>query len=291
MTNDAICYFDLANGALGAMASGCTGTITLDGDWYRCTVTRTVTAGIHTLAPSYGPTTGNNSGTYAGNGTSGIYIWGADLRVTNVGVGIPAYQRVTTSTDYDTTGFPYYLRFDGTDDSMATGTITPGTDKAQVFGGVRKLSDAALGVLLETGIDVTSASYAGSLAVFAPSGVGVTSYQPFFRGTTGRVFETITPFVSPITNVLTFLMSNQLPAAGDAIQSRANGVAVTATESSNITTAGNFLAYPLYIGSRAGSSLRFNGNIYSLIVRFGSNLDATTISNTETWVNSKTLAY
>jgi len=282
-------FFNLSTGSLGTVASGQTASILNVGDgWYLCTITLNFTTTNASIAVTNAD---NVAASWNAAGTENINIRKADLRVTNDGVGIPAYQRVNTSTDYDTTGFPYYLRFDGTDDSMATGTITPGTDKAQVFAGVRKQSDAALAVMVETGIDVTSASYPGSLAVFAPSGAGVTSYQPFFRGTTGRVFETVTPFASPITNVLTFLMSNQLPAAGDAIQSRANGVAVTATESSNITTAGNFLAYPLYIGSRAGSSLRFNGRVYSLIVRFGANLDATTITNTETWVNGKTYAY
>jgi hypothetical protein len=70
---------------------------------------------------------------------------------------------------------------------------------------------------------------------------------------------------------------------------RRNAVAGTSGTADKGT--GNFLAYPLYIGRRGGSSLPFNGRIYSLLVRFGPNLDATTISNTETWVNGKTKAY
>lgn len=53
--------------------------------------------------------TGNN--VYTGDGTSGIYIWGASLAPKD-----QSYQRVNTSTDYDTAGFPHYLRFDGVDD-------------------------------------------------------------------------------------------------------------------------------------------------------------------------------
>ena len=43
----------------------------------------------------------------------------------------------------------YFLLFDGSDDFLVTGTITPGTDKAQVFAGVRKLSDAGQGAVID----------------------------------------------------------------------------------------------------------------------------------------------
>jgi hypothetical protein len=92
---------------------------------------------------------GTNGFTYAGDGTSGIYIWGADLRVANTGVNLPPYQRVNTATDYDTAGFPHYLRFDGVDDFLQTSSINfTSTDKMTVFAGVRKLSDAAASALV-----------------------------------------------------------------------------------------------------------------------------------------------
>ena len=51
---------------------------------------------------------------------------------------------------------------------------------------------------------------------------------------------------------------------------------------------GNFLSYPIYIGRRGGSTLPFNGRIYSLIVRFGSNLSDAKIEQTEEFVADKT---
>jgi len=45
------------------------------------------------------------------------------------------------------------------------------------------------------------------------------------------------------------------------------------------------------MGRRAGTSLPLNGQIFSLIVRFGANLTADQITSTETWVNGKTRAY
>jgi hypothetical protein len=50
---------------------------------------------------------------------------------------------------------------------------------------------------------------------------------------------------------------------------------------------GNYGNYPLYIGSRAGTSLRFNGHIYSLIVR-GKLTEGNTLTATEKYVASKT---
>lgn len=37
------------------------------------------------------------------------------------------YQRVTSASDYDATGFPIYQKYDGTDDGMATATFAAGT--------------------------------------------------------------------------------------------------------------------------------------------------------------------
>lgn len=48
---------------------------------------------------------------YAGDGISGVYIWGASL-VLATAANLP-YQRVNTATDYDTVGFPKYAKFDG----------------------------------------------------------------------------------------------------------------------------------------------------------------------------------
>ena len=42
------------------------------------------------------------------------------------------------------------LLFDGIDDFLVTPTITPNTDKVQVFAGVRKQSDAARGMVVES---------------------------------------------------------------------------------------------------------------------------------------------
>jgi len=205
----------------------------------------------------------------------------ADLRVTNDGVGLPAYQRVTTSTDYDTTGFPYYLRFDGTDDSLATATFTPGTNKVQLFAGIRKTAGTNA-AFAET--SVNGGSNAGTISLFAPA----TTADYFFRSR-GSASNPGVSFSAPQTLPITNVVSGLGDIAGDSMLLRLNGTQVGSSSSDQGT--GNFLAYPLYIGRRGGTTLPFNGRIYSLIIRFGANLDATTISNTETWVNARTMAY
>jgi hypothetical protein len=207
-------------------------------------------------------------------------IWGADLRPTNDGVGIPAYQRVNTATDYDTTGFPPYLAFNGVDRWMQTATITPGTDKAQVFAGVRKLSDAAQGTVAE--FSASLAANNGTFYLAAPNSAAAN--LAFASKGTAAATAIATPFAAPLTSVLTGLGD----IAGDVSTVRVNGAATTDVTDQGT---GNYLAYPMYIGRRGGTSLPYNGRIYSLITRFGPNLTAAQIASTETYVNTKTKAY
>jgi hypothetical protein len=192
------------------------------------------------------------------------------------------YQWTNTSTDYDTTGFPLYLRFDGTDDSLATSSIDfSATDKMSVFAGIRKLSDAASAAIVE--LSVTGSTNSGSFTLLGPT-AGATDYLFRSRGNGTTNGATGTPFVAPITNVLSGLGN----ISGDSMILRANGAQVATNVNDQGT--GNFGNYPLYIGRRAGTSLPFNGRLYSLIVR-GAQSTSAEITNTETWVNGKTMAY
>jgi hypothetical protein len=233
---------------------------------------------------------GNTS--YNGDGTSGIYIWGADLRVANDGVGLPPYQRVGAGTagtssasgsaDYDTAGFPLYLRLDGVDDFLVTGTITPGIDKAQVFAGVRKLSD------LDSILAELSVNFNNNNGIFYLSSQPSGKFGSSSRGSqVGNILQeaSISGYPSPATANLT--STHDITASLSVI--RANGV--NGTNGTFTKGTGNFLGYPLYIGRRGGSSLPFNGRLYSLAVRFGANLTDAQIAQTETWVNSKTRAF
>jgi hypothetical protein len=218
-------------------------------------------------------------------------VWGADFRVTNDGVGIPDYQRVGAATagsstaagtaDYDSTGFPAYLRFDGTDDSMATAAIDfTATDEMSVFAGVRKLSDAASGIISELGTGGGN----GLFYLLVPNSP-LGAYQFYSRGTV-NVFATSGVGTTPVpsTNVL----SGFGDISGDVARLRVNGVQAAETLTDQGT--GNFSNNPLYIGARNNASLRYNGRLYSLIV-LGRTATAAEITNTETWVNGKTGAF
>jgi hypothetical protein len=66
--------------------------------------------------------------TFDGDGVGTVLIRKPDVRLAaDAALNIPAYQRVNTSTDYDTVGFPYYEEFDGTDDFRTSASGGGGT--------------------------------------------------------------------------------------------------------------------------------------------------------------------
>lgn len=284
-------YVNLSTGAKGTTtgsASALTVTETSTGSgWWRIELPGFV-ASSTTPAFAVYTSTGNGVNSYAGDGTSGIYIWGADIRVTNDGVGIPAYQRVGAATygtstvagnpDYNTSGFPLYLKFDGTDDSLVTGAIDlTATNSVSVFSGVRKLSDAQQAVIAMFGPSGSTANF----LLFSSNG----SLANYFYQSKGSITPTgaISPssYVAPITNVVSGLST----ISSDSAILRVNGV-VVATDSGDQGT-GNYTNTQLYIGIRSDALLPFNGRIYSLIVR-GAQSTESTIDQTEVWVGNKT---
>ena len=257
--------------------------VTVTSAWQRFTVTaNTLTGTTARVDISLGFVTSSET-------SADILVWGADLRVTNVGVNLPAYQRVGAATDYDTSGFPLYLKFDGVDDSLATGTIDfSATDKMSVFAGIRKLSDATgFGVIAELS---GGTGQVGSFGVFAPAtGATATYHAASARSSTSSL--DMSTFTAPVTNVLTVSFNNAGASRALAILPRVNGVIPTISGGADLAPgAGAFGVWPLYIGRRNNVSLPYNGNLYSLIVRGALSTDAQ-IASTETWVNQRTGAY
>jgi hypothetical protein len=266
--------------------TGGTATITdVGGGWFRCSFAVGGIAIANTAQPQIqiddGVTALSDNGvSYLGDGISGIFIWGAQLEL---GSTATDYQRVTTRFDVTEVGKAdyHYLFCGGSADPrwMQTPTITPGTDKAQVFAGVRKLSDVGYPLLVE--LSATANSNNGSFNIIA-SGAVVDSagWNWTSRGTTAIQAQVGAGFPAPITNVLTGIGD----ISGDLATLRVNGTQVAQSTADQGT--GNFLAYPAYIGARAGTSLYFNGEIYALGVRFGPNLDTATIEKVEQYVAS-----
>ena len=278
--------FDLLTGSLGTIGAGASSATisSLGSGWYRCSVTCTPSTNSNFRISLISSSTAAFLESWTSVGTETTSVTAADLRVTNDGVGIPAYQRVNAATDYDTSGFPLYLAFDGVDDSLSTASIDfSATDKVSVFSGVRKLSDAADGTIFNIGDP--SLSNAGSMTLDSPGSATVTKFQFASRGTINAVpFTTSTTYNAPYTGVVTGVAD----IGGDVAQLRINGTQVAQVlTDQGISNYGN---YPLYIGRRNGSTLPFNGRLYSLIVR-GAASTADQISRTEAWVDGKTGAY
>lgn len=72
-------YFDLQTGAVASLGSGHDAIISaLPNGWYRCTVTST-TAASGTVQCRFSPSNSSSSTSLAGDGTSGVLAWGAQL--------------------------------------------------------------------------------------------------------------------------------------------------------------------------------------------------------------------
>jgi hypothetical protein len=279
-----ITYFDLVNGVVGTNDEDNTASIeSVGGGWYRCRVTHTTGAAQTTIRLQVAPATANGGINYIGNNTAAIYVWGAQLEL---GSTATAYQRVVTAQDVSEAGVAArpYLFFDGIDDGMLTGTITPGADKAQVVAGVRKLSDGSTQVYAELGPAWTGTN--GAFAFYQEPGAGA-YYATAAKGdaapAAGQVAVAGITYAAPRSDVLTGLHD----IAGDLTTLRVSGVQVA--QATGDKGAGNFAALPLYIGRRGGTTLPFSGHIYGLIVRFSAaNLAAAQIAATERWMAQRT---
>jgi hypothetical protein len=243
-----------------------TGTVTLTG-----TNVGVYSAGTNTITCTAGTLTATVVGT----------VTNADLRLSSTATSMPAYQLVTTSTNYDTVDFLPYLALDGSNDSFGTASINfTTTDKMSVCAGITKLSDAAQAVVAE--LSATIASNNGSFLLTAPNSAAA-NFNFSSKGTT-QVDNTVVTYASPYTAVLA--------ASGD-ISGGTNSIKVnggTATTSSSSQGTGNYGNYSLYIGRRNNASLPFNGRIYQMVF-CGKALSTSELTAVETFVNRKTGAY
>ena len=261
--------------AAGATAN-CTSTVLPVGNgWYR--VSATFTTGATVTTPS------NPSVLFRITGASGVSVLMTDAQL-ELGSTATNYQNVVSLYDITEAGVQtaYGLYYDGVDDFLVTPTITPGTDKVQVFAGVRKLSDANPAMIVEHSAALTANN--GSFYLVGPSSGGFANYSFGSKGTL-TAGPVASGFAAPISNVVTGLGD----ISGDRVTIRVNGT--QAIQSTADQGTGNYGAYPTYFGRRGGTTLPFNGYTFREIGRFGPNLDTATIANVENWINQNTGAY
>lgn len=255
-----------------------TGTVTLSG-----TATGVYTAGTYSVTTTAGTLTATVSGTVT---------W-ADLREANTGVGLPSYQRVgntsVNAADYDTTGFPAWLRCSG-GQSMVTPSINfTGTDKMTVWAGVRKLSGSGSQIILETSQAADTSANDGSF-YFNTNEMNVGGSSYFLNGT--AYTRAVTPAVSvPVTEVNSVSFDFTKTTRDTETVARINGIQQPITGPS-ATEAGNgpFGNYPLYLFASNQASMFFNGLAGPIIVR-GAQSSAAEIANAEAWINAQQKVY
>ena len=92
----AVSYFDLSNGTLGSAGTNQNQKIESVGNgWYRCSISITSSTAGGSLQIRYHLSDGNAGLLYTGDGTSGVYIWGAQLEA---GAFPTSYIPTTTAT-------------------------------------------------------------------------------------------------------------------------------------------------------------------------------------------------
>lgn len=227
----------------------------------------------------------------SGANTAGmsVGVWGADLRLTaDANARLPAYQRVTTASDYDSAGFPRFLRIDATDDQLVTAACDlTGTGKLTVFAGVTKASDAANGVIVEHGLPGTDALAASVSAARSADN----SFAGDIRGGGNEATVRANGFAAPYTGVLTVSMDYAGATIADQVGVRVNGATIAGTSLGVKATGSAFGNSQFFIGARSGGTLRLNnGRLYPMVI-IGKQCTAGEIAAVEAWVNSRTRAF
>lgn len=207
------------------------------------------------------------------------YAGGMDVRSLSDGVNIPDYQRVNTATDYETNGFPKYLKFDGVDDFLQTPSIDFSiTDKVTVFSGIRKLRDSSRSVVVEFG--------EGQIRTFGMSAPTVVNSPEVTFVSAGAAYATA--FALGLPSPKSLIATAIADIAASSVQLRINGA--LSASNTNPQGGGNYTAAPVFIGMRGGYSHPFNGRIYGIVIR-GAATDAATIAKAENVLNSAAKIY
>lgn len=83
-------WFDLVNGVTGTVSSSTTSAISNEGNgWYRCSIATSSQFGGNSPLHIVGLANADNVTTYAGDGASGAYVWGAQFELGALGTYDP----------------------------------------------------------------------------------------------------------------------------------------------------------------------------------------------------------
>lgn len=181
------------------------------------------------------------------------------------GNGIHAVQDVDNSyrpTLEQDAGGKWYLSFNGTSSYLrADGMDLSASDEVTVCSGAHKNVDTGNPKFI-CELSESVGSNNGTFYVAYPrSGGGNDDLGCFVQGYGFNRSLTISGYASPLTSVVTMTSKISEPS----VKLRLNGVEIGSRDET--LGSGNFTNHSLYIGSRAGTSLFFNGRLYSLTIR------------------------
>jgi hypothetical protein len=181
---------------------------------------------------------------------------------------------------FDSVTYPYSIQMDGIDDGMLTATADfTATDAVSICMGMRKLSDAAAGTLVEFGVN--SGSTNGTFGILAPNSAAA-NIRFSTRGTASsdNVYSNAS-VAAPVTSIVT--------AVGD-ISADANIIRKDGVQVSTLATdqgTGNYTSQIFYFGRRAGTAVPLNGMDRGGIC-IGRALTAAELSAVEAFVTNRT---
>lgn len=210
-------------------------------------------------------------------------VWHPDFRYLNDAFNSPEYQRVGGATDYDTAGFRPYLAPDGTDDWMVTGNIDlSSTSNMSIVAGAEKLNELA--PFYQALAELGPGDVEGSFALWHP--YSDTQHSRVVARGAGATSQTV--FASDVPGNRTDVLTSTIEFGAFRIRYKVSG-----TQYPNyVGTAdsGKFGNLPLYLFSRAGTSSRFRGVFYGLIV-VGRLLSAGELASAHEFMRNKSRAY
>jgi len=163
---------------------------------------------------------------------------------------------------YKTSGGLHWLAFDGVDDALASTSIDFSTsDKISIFfAGYKPINQTSILAEISTNTGGNTGSF---YALIGNDSGYFNSWISRARGNAASVNgQSATTAVFSGADTANLIIKHDI--SGDLSTISRNGTAGTSGIADK--GAGNFGNYPLYVGSRAESSLYFNGKIYGLTI-------------------------
>lgn len=254
-----VANFDLSSGTILSVGSNnSSATIEAVGDgFYRCSVTRKDIAATNVYFGPMGGISGQD-----------FYMFGAQIEDSPTAT---AYQRVNTDTNYDTVGFPHFIRFDGVDDFLVTGNIDfTATHEMTVVAGVQS-PKTSQGMLLELGSSYDSTF--PSFVNFVPNTADGKIFAAYHDAAGYGSYSTAAG-VAINANVIAYSFDTAATTvSGKYPRFHLNGVNGMPSDGASEAAGAVFINAPLYIGRRGGTSTPFLGKLYQLVVRGAATAD------------------